>query len=48
VKIGEIGLYLADASQMLIDMGMIICEDLSHDIWTILNNTAVDIPAMTE
>ena len=29
-------------------MGTIICEDLSHEIWAIPNDAAVDIPAMTE
>ena len=33
---------------MSIDVRTIICEDLSHKIWTILNDTAVDIPAMME
>ena len=46
VKIGKID--LANASWMSIDVGMIICEDLSHEIWTILNDTAVDILAMME
>ena len=46
MKIGEID--LTDASWTSIDVGMIICEDLSHDIWTIPNDTTVDIPATTE
>jgi len=46
MKIGEID--LADASRTSIDVGTIICEDLSHDIWTIPNDAAVDIPATTE
>ena len=46
MKIGEID--LADASWMSIDVGMIICEDLSHEISTIPNDAAVDIPATTE
>ena len=29
-------------------MGTIICEDLSHEIWTIPNDAAVGIPATTE
>lgn len=29
-------------------MGTIICEDLSHEIWTIPNDAAVDIPATRE
>jgi len=46
VKIGEID--LADASRTSIDVGTIICEDISHDIWTIPNDAAVDIPATAE
>ena len=46
MKIGEID--LADASRTSIDVGTIICEDLSHEIWTIPNDAAVDIPATTE
>jgi hypothetical protein len=45
VKIGKID--LADASRTSSDVGTIICEDLSHKVWIIPNDAALDIPAMT-
>lgn len=45
MKIGEID--LADASRTAIDAGTIICENISHEIRTVLNDAAVDMSAVS-